>query len=222
MAKSAKRPKKNTDVESKTVTSEPKFPYTITPNSLRKFLKLVPDKPRPTSVNHALLKSWGLLDTNAHSVIRVLKKVGLVKENNEPSDDYTTFMDPKAGPAMLGVRIRSVYAPLFQASKSPHKDDDPDLRRLFNIHSGGSAATLNYQIATLRVLAEFATFETDVVNAATLQPLSTGKNAFVPQADRGAGGEAAGSTRPHCVTHDTAEPFRRPAHTGGPHLDQSR
>jgi Family of unknown function (DUF5343) len=108
-------------------------------------------------VNSSLLKSWGLNDTNALSIVRVLKTIGLVGAAGEPSDEYIEFMDPKAGASTLGRAVQRVYAPLFEATHKPYNESDPDLRRLFNVHSGGSS--LNHQIATFKVLCEFSKFD---------------------------------------------------------------
>ncbi|MCI0532049.1 MAG: DUF5343 domain-containing protein, partial [candidate division Zixibacteria bacterium] len=82
------------DASSSRVTSIPKFPYATTPNALRKFLQLVPQKPKPPKVNINTLQAWGLKNTNDKSIIRVLKALGLVDSNNEPTERYTEFMLP--------------------------------------------------------------------------------------------------------------------------------
>ncbi|HUT14229.1 MAG TPA: DUF5343 domain-containing protein [Thermoguttaceae bacterium] len=136
----------------------PKYPYSTSPNALRKFLKEVPQRPRPTRVNNDLLTAWELGGSNANSIIRVLKTIGLVDSSNRPTSDYDSFMQPTIGPALLGEKIKATYAKFFEASHEPYKDDEK-LRLLFNIHSGGSDRTLGCQILTFKVLCEFATFD---------------------------------------------------------------
>src|SRR5258705_659623 len=114
----------------------PKYPYTTRPSALRKFLKLVPEKPRPAKVNAVHLQSWGIGDTNALTMIRVLKRLGLVAATGDPSQDYDSFMRPDTGPAMLGRKLREIYAEIFAASKAPHKEGDGNLRRTFHITNG--------------------------------------------------------------------------------------
>src|SRR5947209_2170167 len=96
--------KKRRSSASSGTSTQPKFPYTNTPGALRKFLKQVPEKPRPPKINAQLLKSWGHGDTNAGSIIRVLKSLGLVGTNNEPTADYEKFMHAQTGPAVLGAK----------------------------------------------------------------------------------------------------------------------
>lgn len=141
--------------------SEPKFPYTNKPNSLRKFLKQIPTKPNPGQVKSPTLKSWGLKDGNDYSIVRVLKALGLLAANNDTTDRYKDFMHLKGGPAVLAAAVKEVWAPLFRHSHAPYDDPPEELKNQFNIHSGGSERTIEHQIATFKVVCEFADFATN-------------------------------------------------------------
>jgi hypothetical protein len=143
----------------KEAASEPRFPYTPVTNSLRKFLKLIPTKPKPPRISASQLKSWGLTSSNDRYIIQVLKALGFVGSSGETTKIYESFMHPATGPTTLGVQIRRVYAPLFESSHQPYNDNNEDQKRLFNIHSGGSERTIRYQIQTFKALCEFASFE---------------------------------------------------------------
>lgn len=151
--------KKGAKVDAAKTTGKPKFPYSTKPNSIRKFLDLVPKKPKPPKVNADLLKAWGLKDNNDQTIIRVLKAIGLVGSNNEPTEAYTQFMTPGQGPAVLAAAIREVWAPMFQASHEPHREGDETLKNYFNIHSGGSEKTISLQIQSFKALCDYADFE---------------------------------------------------------------
>jgi hypothetical protein len=133
------------------------FPYTQRPGGLRRFLAEVPKRPRPTKVNTELLASWGLTGGQNYTVVRVLKTVGLLNDNNEPNDNYVAFMRAGTGPAVLAQLVKRTYAPLFEASHQPYRESAENLRNLFHIHSGG--ATIELQIQTFKALCEFADFE---------------------------------------------------------------
>lgn len=176
--------------------SAPKFPYTTKPSSLRKFLTIVPQKPKPGKVNQTLLKSWGFKDSNDNSIIRVLKAVGLVGGDNVATDDYVAFMHKGTGPAHLASKIRQVYAPLFEASHSPHKEANDTLENLFNIHSGGASGTIAQQIQTFKALCDHADFAAAGANVATA-PVGSAAT----QAPPAAGGVAGGATTVHIDLH---------------------
>src|SRR5438128_4127311 len=154
----AKSTKKSTPASTKAPTSAPKFPYATTPNALRKFLELVPNKPKPPKVNADLLRAWGLKNTNDQTLIRVLKALKLVSSNNEPTERYTEYMSPVTGPGLLAEAAREVWAPLFSSSHEPHREDDTTLRNYFNVHSGGSEGTIGLQIQTFKAVADHADF----------------------------------------------------------------
>lgn len=162
--KQTKVPSKKTAAK-KSITekhTEPLFPYTNKPGSLRRFLQLIPQKPKPAKVEKTLMQSWGFKDTNDMSILRVLRAVNLLNPANEPTSLYTSFMSLNGGAIFLAQPIRETYAPLFAATHTPYKESADSLKSLFNIHSGGSPTTLEYQIQTFKALAESTTFEVDL------------------------------------------------------------
>ena len=152
---------KNTSKEEtkKTTTTEPKFPYTTKPSSLRRLLQEIPKRPKPEKFDKTVLKSWGFTDANDYSMLRVLKAVGLITPGNEPTELYSKYMQLDTGAACLAEPIRQVYKPLFQTSHTPYKESSEKLQNLFNIHSGGGERTLDQQIQTFKALSENALFD---------------------------------------------------------------
>lgn len=141
------------------VHGEPKFPYSTTPNSLRKFLEMAPNKPKPPKINSETLKVWGLKNTNDQSILRVLKKIDLLSTSGETTSHYSEFMKKESGATTLGKQIMSVYKSLFDNVPNPDKASDEELKNFFNIHSGGGEQTIKYQIDTFKALANFASFD---------------------------------------------------------------
>jgi hypothetical protein len=163
--------------------TEPKFPYTTKPSSLRRLLQEIPKKPKPPKFDKELLKSWGFGDANDYSMIRVLKAVGLLSENNQPTDLYARYMEIEGGPAALSEPIKKIYEPMFVASHTPYKESLEKLQNLFNIHSGGGDRALDQQIQTFKALCEYASFE---ATTQTLpQPLATPGSPHSPNANAG-------------------------------------
>jgi len=89
--------------------SEPKYPYTKLPGALRKILQAIPNRPKPAKLDQKLVVSWGAAkgqSANLRSAVGVLKKVGIIGTNGEPSSLYTQFMDRITGPTALGAKLR--------------------------------------------------------------------------------------------------------------------
>jgi hypothetical protein len=172
MAKKATKGKTARRTPKPATAAEPRFPYTTVPNSFRRFLKSVPDKPRPPKVDRELLKAWDIRDTNAGTILRVLKAVNLIGSAGEPTAVYDSFMMPTTGPEALGNEVRKVYSPLFTASHEPFREPADQLKRLFHLHSGGGENTIQLQIHTFKVLCDFATFNsTGITPPLTSNPL---------------------------------------------------
>lgn len=138
---------------------KPKYPYTTKPGTLRKLLSLIPERPRPPKFTGKVLKSWGFTDSNDASAIRVLKNVGLLSETGETGDMYKGFMDRSQGPAVLGTLVRDTYPELFTTVKDPARASSEDVTRFFNVNSGGSPKTIEYQVQSFRALADSSRFD---------------------------------------------------------------
>jgi hypothetical protein len=67
-------------------------------------------------------------------------------------------MKTGTGPALLAQRIKEVYRPLFESSLAPQSESDEEIRKLFNIHSGGGDRVMRLQIQTFKALSEHANF----------------------------------------------------------------
>ena len=122
--------------------SKPKFPYTLVPGSLRKLLTAIPEKPKPQKFTVKILESWGFTSSNERGLLPVLKAVNFLDDNGIPQPTYDAFMLTSSGPVALGAEIKRVYAPLFAATHHPESEQPDELKRLFNLHSGGSESTV--------------------------------------------------------------------------------
>jgi len=151
-------PKKRAAAESQD-TGAPAFPYTNLPQALKRLLTEIPKRPKPPKVTMETLKGWNVTSSNSsNTVIRVLKKIGLLQESGQPTEHYAAFMKPGTGSAVLGQRLRETYRLLFENSLTPQTAQTEELKTLFNIHSGGGEQAMRLQIQTFKILAEFATF----------------------------------------------------------------
>ncbi len=146
-------------------SSKPKFPYTTTPSALRKFLQEVPKRPKPGKVDFPLLQTWGLKDSNARTIIGVIRELGLIDSSSIPTDNYINFMRNETGAASLSVRIKETYAKLFETNLEPYKDSQENLKNFFNIHSGGGEKAIQLQVQTFKTLCEYADFSSTIIES---------------------------------------------------------
>jgi hypothetical protein len=84
--------------------SDPKFPYTTEPKSLRRLLTEIPKRPKPSKITLETLKAWNVSNShNASTAIGVLKKIGLLCATGEPTT--LDFMKTGTGPTVLAERL---------------------------------------------------------------------------------------------------------------------
>jgi hypothetical protein len=140
-------------------TGEPKFPYTTEPKSLRRLLAEIPKRPKPPKVTMDTLRAWDVShNNNARTAINVLKKIGFLGSSGEPTALYVDFMKTGSGPTVLAERIRETYRVLFENSHAPQNESDEELKKLFNINSGGGEDSMRFQVQTFKALSEYANF----------------------------------------------------------------
>jgi hypothetical protein len=140
-------------------SGEPKFPYTTEPQALRRLLTEIPKRPKPPKVTMETLQAWNVSkNNNARTAINVLKKLGFLGSAGEPTESYVEFMKTGVGPSVLAQKIRDVYRVLFENSHAPQDESNEELRKLFNIHSGGGEGAMRFQAQTFKALAQYANF----------------------------------------------------------------
>src|SRR5216684_1035810 len=103
------------------------YSYTSVPNSLRQFLKGVPNRGIPSKVDAAHLKAIGLKESNDQSIIRVLKFSGLLSSDGSPTDAYREFRDKSKGPGVLAKNIHQAYKKLFDTYPDAPSQTDENL-----------------------------------------------------------------------------------------------
>lgn len=136
----------------------PKYPYTISPASLTKFLEQIPKKPKPPKVNLAQLKGWDIRDNNAPSIVKVLAAVGVLGTDGVPTDLYERLMTNVEGKKELAQKIKEVYKEFFVADHEPYRDN-PTVTKLLHIHGGTEAeATIGRMRETFMILCRAADF----------------------------------------------------------------
>lgn len=136
----------------------PKYPYSLTPAALAKFLEHIPNKPKPSKVDTQLLKGWDLKNNNDITLVRVLKEVGVLGADASPTDLYEALMHGGEGKKQLAAAIKERYKELFNAEHEPYGSDSTAVK-LFNIHGGTQAGqTLKLMRLTFLALCKGADF----------------------------------------------------------------
>ncbi|MGD0791763.1 MAG: DUF5343 domain-containing protein [Terriglobales bacterium] len=135
-----------------------KFTYTTVPNSLRTFIKGIPDRSKPDKVTVKYLKQIGFKSSNDATIIKVLKFIDFLDSPGAPTEAYTQYLNKDKGPAVMADQISKAYAELFKVYPAPHLQSDSALQNFFRESTGLAAKTVNLMAATFKVLCEYADF----------------------------------------------------------------
>ena len=139
--------------------SEPKFPYTTKPSSLRRrYRKFRTGQSRRNSTK--IFCDHGVSRTTMTTRCSVSLRVsGSLTIKMSPRSCTSTYMRLQGGAAALAEPVKRTYQPLFHASHKPYAGSNEELKNLFNIHSGGSGGTLELQMQTFKALCENTIFD---------------------------------------------------------------
>jgi hypothetical protein len=139
--------------------AEEKFAYTTVPNTLRNFLKGVPDRAVPLKVTSAYLRTISMKSSNDRTIIPVLKFIGLLDGSGAPKDEYSQFKNKMKGGLVLANLIRTAYADLFSTYDDPHNQSEEALLNFFREKTKLGSNAVRLMTATFKVLCEFADFK---------------------------------------------------------------
>lgn len=134
------------------------FPYVISSNSLRRFLKGIPDRAVPPKMSMTYLKSIGFKSGNDSRLIVVLKFINFLDSSGTPTEAFKKFRNKTEGPVVLGQQITQAYSGLYQTYDNAHLQNEQMLRNYFSENMSAAATTINLVVTTYKVLCEFATF----------------------------------------------------------------
>src|SRR5258706_7762281 len=125
------------------------------------------ERQKPQKIVSSTLQTWRFKASNDATILRVLKRIGLLKDAGEPTESYGQFMKRDGGPATLGSLVRTTYKDLFDHVADPARASNDELTNFFNIHSGGSESSIHFQVGTFKALADSAHFERSVESPVT-------------------------------------------------------
>jgi hypothetical protein len=138
------------------MAGENDFPYTPTPNSLRKLLNKIPTIGTPSKASQQWLAGVGFSGGNNKRSLAVMRQVGIIAGDGTPTEMWTALRSgDKPGYA---DGIRKSYASLFSTYPDAHRTDDEALLAFVRSATNYSETTQKLAVRTFRVLCEFGDF----------------------------------------------------------------
>jgi hypothetical protein len=139
------------------------YPYVKVQDKLKKFLQHIQTAGVPPKVSQEYLKTAGFKSSNDQRILNVLRFIGFIDGNGNPSEDYKRYRNKQQAPSVLGPAIRQGYAELFGMYPNANQQDVEALRNFFSSHTTAGEQVLAAMVSTFRTLCNEASFEPSTV-----------------------------------------------------------
>lgn len=133
------------------------FPYTPVPNSLKRLLEQIPTIGTPDKADQKWLASLGFGGGNNQMSLGVLRKIGVIGRQGEPTDLWKALRSKDRVKWADG--IRKAYPDLFSTYPDAQRKDDEALVAFVRSKTDYGERAQQYAVRTFKVLAEFGDFE---------------------------------------------------------------
>lgn len=132
--------------------------YLLKTSNLEEFLNAIRTARAPETFTHKFLKDLDFSSSNDRLLIGVLKGLGFLTENAEPTERYFAFLDQSQSGRVLADGIREAYDDLFAIRTDANNMDVDDVRGKLKTLTQGQKSdnVINQMAATFRALCDLA------------------------------------------------------------------
>ncbi len=161
--------------------------YLTSVKNLASILSAIQGAQAPDKFTIKFLESLDFKSTSDRLIIGVLKSVGFLGPEGQPTDRYFRFLDQTQSPAVLAEGIREAYAELFQVNKNAQNLSQTEvINKLKTLGQGQfSESVLDKMALTYSSLVKQADFRAP--NQTTLEAPVDSATPTLEQEDRGRG-----------------------------------
>lgn len=124
----------------------------------------------------------GYTSGNDRTVLTVMRGIGMVSSNSEPTSLFDAFRNKDR--AEIAAGIRKAYADLFSLYPDAHKKDDEALRNFFRSKTTAGSRVQQQLVRTFKTLAEFGDFDSTPSISPSVAPPSDARKETTETAKR--------------------------------------
>lgn len=156
-----------------------KYPYTSNGGRFKTFTIKLRDANVPPKVTYQTLEALGFKSNNDRPFIGILRFLGLLDQNNVPTEFWQQYRDKSRSARVLANAVKSAYSNLFSLFPDAHRKDNEALRNFFRTQTNVGKGALDYMVQTFRVLVEMSDFDSVPSPDQTVSTDIQGENSFV-------------------------------------------
>jgi hypothetical protein len=135
-----------------------KYPYILKINSLKDFVRKVPEVGVPDKISLETLVSLGYKSSNDRPIVPILKFIRFADEAGTPTENYLQYRNRQLSKAVMAKCLRTAYSDLFKTYPNAQSKESSALRDFFSTSTTAGEKVLTCTVDTFKALCEFADF----------------------------------------------------------------
>lgn len=139
------------------------YPYMVSNNKIPQIIDKLQKASRPERFTQEFLLQLGFSSTNDRAFIPLMKKLGFLNDNGNPTTLYDNLKDKTVAAKFLAKQIKELYSELFAIDTEIYRASDEDIKGAISRTSGKDEAGVNRIFNTFKTLCSCSDFTTDVV-----------------------------------------------------------
>jgi hypothetical protein len=130
--------------------------YVLPVNRIPDVFSRIRDGQAPERFTHQLLKDWGFKSTNDRAFIGLLKELGFLSPDGQPTQRYLAYRDHSRSKQIMATASREAYADLFLIKEHPSANDKATIEGKFKSFHNTSDNVANLMAKTFFALLPLA------------------------------------------------------------------
>jgi hypothetical protein len=144
--------------------------YVLATNRIPDLFRKIQDGQAPDRFTNQLLKDWGFTSTNDRTFIPLLKALGFLTADGNPTPRYLEYRDHSRSKQILGQAIREAYADIFLIKEHPTASDKNAVEGKFKSFHNASDNVAGLMTKTFYGLLPLADLSMSPHNKAKIDP----------------------------------------------------
>ena len=135
--------------------------WTNKPGAIPDYLEAIKQAEPPERFSLKFLENLGFTSTNDRKFISILKSLGFLDADGNPTQRYYEYLDLSRSEAVLAEAIREAFSDLFAINKDAHKLETGDVKnKLRTLYAGAKKdSVIGYIANTFSALVNCADFD---------------------------------------------------------------
>lgn len=145
--------------------------YVLPVNRIPELFSKIRDGQAPNQLTTQLLKDWGFSSSNDRAFLPLLKALGFLTADGQPTQRYHSYRDHSQSKSVMADALREAYGDIFLIKASPTAADKPAIEGKFKSYHNASDNVAQLMARTFFALLALADLDRTYSKQETLPPV---------------------------------------------------